>query len=66
MYGNDECPSEFFCNSSQLIYSILDSREICHMIPEFSNFVPASLENTDRQIEMEDGHHVTAGGKGKA
>ena len=30
------------------------------MTPEVSDFIPGSLEDTDKYIEVADGHHVTA------
>ena len=30
------------------------------MTPEFSYIIPGSLEDTDKHIEVADGHHVTA------
>ena len=36
----------------------------CHMTPEVSDFIPCSLEYTDKHIEVADGHHVMTGGKG--
>ena len=30
------------------------------MTPEVSDFIPGSLEDTDKYIEFADGHHVTA------
>ena len=48
MYVNDEFPSEHFGDSLQLINWILDSGETCHMTPEFSDFIPSSLEDTDK------------------
>ena len=30
------------------------------MTPEVSDFIPGSLEDTDKHIEVTDGHHVTA------
>ena len=30
------------------------------MTPEVSDFIPGSLEDTDKHIEVADGHHVTA------
>ena len=48
MYVNDEFPSENFGDSLQLINWILDSGETCHMTPEFSDFIPSSLEDTDK------------------
>ena len=35
------------------------------MTPELSDFIPGSLEDTDKYIEVEDGHHVTAKQKGQ-
>ena len=35
------------------------------MTPEVSNFIPISLEDTDKYIEVADGHHVTAKQKGQ-
>ena len=35
------------------------------MTTEVSDFIPGSLEDTDKHIEVADGHHVTAGGKGQ-
>ena len=32
----------------------------CHMTPEVLDFIPGSLEDTDKYIEVADGHHVTA------
>ena len=30
------------------------------MTPEVSNFIPFLLEDTDKHVEVADGHHVTA------
>ena len=60
MYGNDECPSGSFGDSSQLANWILDSGATCHMKPEVLDFIAGLLEDTDKQIEVADGHHVTA------
>ena len=65
MSGNDECTSEKYDDSSQLTNWILDLGATCHMTPEVSNFIPASLEDTDKYIEVTDGHHVTAKQKGQ-
>ena len=35
------------------------------MTPEVSDFIPGSLEDTDKYIEVSDGHHVTAKQKGQ-
>ena len=64
--GNDECPSRNFGDSSQLTNWILDSVVTCHMTPEVSDFIPGSLEDTDKNIEGADLHHVTAKQKWQA
>ena len=35
------------------------------MSPEVSDFIPVSLEDIDKYIEVADGHHVTAKQKGQ-
>ena len=65
MSGNDEFPSAIFCDSLQLTNWILDSGATCHMTPEVSDFIPGSLEDTDKHIEVADGHHVTEKQKGR-
>ena len=35
------------------------------MTPEVSDFIPVSLEDMDKCIEVADGHHVTAKQKGQ-
>ena len=63
--SNDECSSRNFGDSLQLTNWILDSRATCHMTPEVSDFIPGSLEDTDKHIEVANRHHVTAKQKGK-
>ena len=65
MSNNDECPSEHFGDSSQFSNWILDSVAMRHMTPEVSDFIPGSLEDTEKYIEVADGHHVTAKQKGQ-
>ena len=65
MYSNDECPSGNFGDSSQLTNWFLDYGATFHMTPEVSDFIPGSLEDTDKYIEVVDGHHVTAKQKGQ-
>ena len=60
MPDNDEIPSGDFGDSSQLTNWILDPGETFHMTPQVSDFIPGSLEDTDKHIEVADGHHVTA------
>ena len=51
-------------DSLQLTNQILDSGAMCNMTPEVTDFIPGSLEDTDKFIEVVDGHHVTAKQKG--
>ena len=51
-------------DSLQLTNWILDSGATCHMTPEVTDFIPGSLEDTDKFIEVADGHHVTSKQKG--
>ena len=60
MSGNDESPSRYFGDSSQLTNWVLDSGEMCHMTPQVSDFIPGLLEDTDKHIEVAGGHHVIA------
>ena len=32
---------------------------MCHMTPQVQDFIPGSLEDTDKYIEVADVHHVT-------
>ena len=50
MFDNDECPSSDFSESSQWTNWIIDSGATCHMTPHVSDFIPASLEDTDKHI----------------
>ena len=65
MSSKDERSSENYCNSLQLAKWILDTGATCHMTPEVSDFIPRSLEDTDKYIEVADRHHVTAKQKGQ-
>ena len=60
MSDNDESPSRDFGESSQLTNWILDSGATFHMTPQVSGFITCSLEDIDKNIEVSDGHHVTA------
>ena len=60
MSGNDQFPSGDFGDSFQLTNWILDSGATCHMKPEVSDFILGSLEDTNKHIEVTDGHRVTA------
>ena len=65
MSDNDKCPSGNFGASLRLKNCIFDSRAMCHMTSEISDFIPGSLEDTDKHIEVADGHHLTAKQKGQ-
>ena len=65
MYSNEECHNGSFGDSSQLTNFILDSGATCQMTPGVSDFIPGSLEYTDKHIEVADGHHVTEKQKGQ-
>ena len=48
MSSNDERSSEKYGDSLQLTNWILDSRVTCHMKPEVLDFIPESLQYTDK------------------
>ena len=60
MTSDDKRESKEYGDISQLTNWILDSGATCHMTPEVSDFIPRTLEDTDKYIEVADGHHVTA------
>ena len=64
MSSDDKRKSKDYGNSLKLTNWILDSRATCHMMPEVTDFIPGSLEDTDKFIEFADGHHVTEKQKG--
>ena len=60
MSSNNKRESKDYGDSSQFTNWILDSGATCHMKPEDTDFILISLEDTDKFIEVADGHHVTA------
>ena len=52
MSDNDENPSGYFGDSLQLTNWILYSEATCNMTPEVSDFIPGSLEDTDKHIKL--------------
>ena len=60
MSSYDKHKNKDYGDSSQLTNCILDSGATCHMTPEVTDFIPESLEDTDKFIEVADVHHVTA------
>ena len=65
MSDNDESPSRYFGDSLQLTNWVLDSGATSYMMPEDSDFITCSLEDTDKHIEVSDRHHITAKQKGQ-
>ena len=65
MSSDEKRKSVKYDDSSQLTNWILDSGATCYMTPEVSYFIPGSLEDTDRYIEIADGYHVKAKQKGQ-
>ena len=61
---DDKRENKNYCDSLQLTNWIFDSGATCHMTPEVTDFIPGSLEDTDKLIEVADRHHVTAKQKG--
>ena len=64
MSSDDEQEIKEYGDSSQLTNLILDSGATCYMTLEVTYFIPGSLEDKDKFIEVADGHHVTAKQKG--
>ena len=65
MSSDDEHKSVKYGDSLQLTNWILYSGATCHMNPEVSDFIPVTLEDTDKYIEVADGHHITEKQKGQ-
>ena len=65
MFSNDKRKSEKYGDSLQLTNWILDLKATCHMKPEVSDFIPGSLQDTDKYIEVADRHDVMAKQKGQ-
>ena len=64
MSSDDKHKMKDYGDNSQLTNWILDSGAMCHTAPEVTYFIPGSLEDTDKFIEVADGHHVTEKQKG--
>ena len=60
MSNDDKRENKDYGDSLQLTNCILDSGATCHMTPEVTDFIPGSLEDTDKFIEVADKHHATA------
>ena len=61
---DDKRESKDYGKSSQLTNWVLDSGATFHITPKVTDFIPGSLEDTDKFIEVADGHHVTSKQKG--
>ena len=59
MSTNAENPRKHYWDSSQLTNCIFNSGAIYHMTPEISDFIPGSLVETEKYIEVADGNFVT-------
>ena len=60
IYSNAESPRINYGYILQLTNWILDSNATCHMTLDISDFIPESLVETDKYIEVADGHLLTA------
>ena len=56
MSSNAESPRRYFGDSSQLTYCILDSGATCLITPDILGFILISLVESDKHIEVPDGH----------
>ena len=60
MSSNAESTRRNYGNSSQQTNWILDSGAACHVTPEIYDFILVLLLETDKYIEVVDGHFITA------
>ena len=60
MSPNAEISRRDFRDRSQLENWFLDSGATCHMTPDILGFIPGSLVETDKYIEVADNNFVTA------
>ena len=60
IYYNVETPRRNNRYSLQLTNLILDSGVTCNMTPDISDFIPGLSVETDKYIEVLDGHFVIA------
>ena len=64
MYTNPESPKINHGEISHLTNWILDSCATCKMTPDILNFIPGSLAEIEKYIEVADWNFVTAKQKG--
>ena len=60
MSSNEERPRRYFGDISQQKEWILDSGAISPMTPDISDYIPFSLVERDKYIEVSYGHFFTA------
>ena len=51
---------QIFGDILQFTNWIFYSEATCHMTPQVSDFIPGLSEDTDKYIEVADGHYITA------
>ena len=56
MSSNADSSGRDFGDRLQLTNWILDSGVTCHITPEISDFIPGSMMEMDKYIEVADGH----------
>ena len=59
MSGNDKSYGRHFSDKLQLTKWVLDSGATCHITPQILDFIPGSLGDTDKYVEVADGYYVT-------
>ena len=59
MYGNGGSSSRDFGESSHFTNWVLYLEATCHMTPQVYDFIPGSLEDMDKYIEVKEIHYVT-------
>ena len=64
MFGNGKSSSKYFGGIFQFINWILDLGATCNMKPQVLDFLPGSLEDTDKYIEVADVNCVKTEKKG--
>ena len=60
MFSNAESPRQDLGESSQLTNWLLDSGGTCHVTQDISYFIPGSMMEMDKYIEVTDENFVTA------
>ena len=66
MSSNEESPRRDYGDKSQLTNWILDSKAICHMTPDISDFMLVSLVEIDTYIKVSGRNFITVKQTGEA